>query len=79
MLPTTALAEFVVGEVGTQRPGIREAQRMARLSLTKKQQKTVAGTELLALCQTITDDGQIANDEIVELRNWLHTNRDSDL
>ena len=52
---------------------------MVRLSLTKKQQETVAGTELLALCQTITDDGQISNNEIVELRNWLHANRVSDL
>lgn len=52
---------------------------MARVSLSKKQQETIAGADLIALCQTITEDGQIANEEIIDLRNWLAANRDSGL
>ena len=53
--------------------------RKRRLSLTKAQRRAGAGAELLALCQSITEDGRISKDEILELRTWLKANKDSDL
>lgn len=50
-----------------------------RLSLTKAQIQAGVGAELLALCQTITADGVLTNDEIAELRAWLGANRTGDL
>ena len=52
---------------------------MARLSLTKSQVSAGPGTELLALCQTITEDGSLSESEIGQLRDWLTENRASDL
>lgn len=37
------------------------------------------GAELLALCQTITEDGRLTDLEVGELKQWLSTNRNSDL
>lgn len=50
-----------------------------RLSLTKKQRESVAGAELLALCQAITADGMIEDAEIAELRQWLTDHVSEDL
>jgi hypothetical protein len=50
-----------------------------RVSLTKAQVQAGIGAELLALCQTVTEDGSLSKEEIVEIRNWLLANRSSDL
>jgi len=47
-----------------------------RVSLTKKQQQTEAGIELLQLCQTVTDDGHLSDAEIQDVREWLNENKD---
>jgi hypothetical protein len=36
-----------------------------------------AGTELLNLCTTITEDGSLLDDEIKQLRDWLQQNQDA--
>lgn len=53
--------------------------RTPRRSLTKTQLETPAGAELLALCQSFTEDGRITPDEIAVLRDWLDRNRGSGL
>ena len=52
---------------------------MARLSITKSQVAAGPGTELLALCQTITEDGSLSDAEIGHLRDWLAENRGGEL
>ncbi len=52
---------------------------MARLSLTKSQVSAGPGIELLALCQTITEDGSLSDAEIGQLRDWLTENREGEL
>lgn len=52
---------------------------MARLSLTKRQTAAGPGIELLALCQTVTEDGSLSDVEVGQLRNWLAENRAGDL
>ncbi len=54
-----------------------EAPRKPRRSLTKTQLQTPAGAELLSLCQSITEDGRIAEAETTDLRDWLTRSRDS--
>lgn len=46
--------------------------------LTEAQLETQAGMELLALCQTMTEDGSALDREISDLREWLERNRESD-
>jgi hypothetical protein len=48
------------------------------LSLRRSQLESGAGAELLALCQTVTEDGSVSNDEILALRSWLKENRQCD-
>lgn len=50
-----------------------------RLSLTKNQRLSVAGAELLALCQSVTEDGSLSEEEIAALREWLAENHSADL
>jgi HIRAN domain len=50
-----------------------------RLSLTKTQRATETGAELLSLCQTVTADGSLSDDEIQAFRDWLGSNSTSDL
>src|SRR5512134_4181258 len=50
-----------------------------RVSITKLQQRTAAAVELIALCQTITADGRLADDEIAAFRQWLTDNEHVDL
>ena len=50
-----------------------------RLSLTKLQRQSAAGAELLSLCQTITEDGSVSEDEVASLRAWLEQNAATDL
>lgn len=50
-----------------------------RISLTKKQIEAGAGLELLGICQSITSDGRIADEEIQALTLWLKQNATTDL
>src|SRR5215467_1357537 len=50
-----------------------------RISITKLQRRTAAAVELIALCQTITADGRLADDEIVAFKQWLTDNERVDL
>lgn len=50
-----------------------------RLSITKLQRQTAAGAELIALCQTITEDGSLNDFEILALESWLVESHDIDL
>lgn len=56
-----------------------KSPRKPRPSLTKKQLTTEEGLELLELCQTITEDGSISDEEVGALSKWLEENRFADL
>jgi hypothetical protein len=53
--------------------------RKRRVSITKLQRQTAAGAELIALCQTVTEDGSLADNEVTALRQWLRDNQGVDL
>jgi hypothetical protein len=42
-----------------------------RISITKRQRQTAAAVELIALCQTVTEDGSLTPEEIQSLKEWL--------
>lgn len=50
-----------------------------RTSITKAQRQTAVATDLIALCQTVTEDGHLEAQEVVALRQWLEENRGTDL
>ena len=50
-----------------------------RLSLTKTQLQTSVAAELLNLCQSVTEDGHLSNEEVLALKTWLEENRNADL
>jgi hypothetical protein len=50
-----------------------------RTSITKAQRQTAAASELIVLCQTMTSDGHLGDEEVIALRDWLATHRESDL
>jgi hypothetical protein len=52
---------------------------MPRLSITQRQRETPAGAELLTLCQAITADGELSDDEVLQLRDWLRDHEATDL
>lgn len=52
---------------------------MARVSLTKKQLKTVEGAELLALLMRLTQDGCIDATEVFQLRGWIDSHEGSSI
>lgn len=66
-------------------PAIREASatgsnaNKTRLSLTKSQTQAGEGAELLALCQSLTENGSISDAGARELRRWLLEHRSADL
>src|SRR5689334_13482345 len=53
--------------------------RKRRKSITKLQRQNGTAAELIALCQTVTEDGHLEDQEIDALRKWLDENRDTDL
>jgi hypothetical protein len=57
----------------------RPAIDSKRISITKTQSQSEAGIELVALCQTITEDGSLSNDEVRALGDWLTQHSTSDL
>lgn len=50
-----------------------------RVSLTKTQLRSTLGAELLSLCQTVTADGRLSEQELQDLRVWLEDSREADL
>jgi HIRAN domain len=50
-----------------------------RLSITKLQRETEAAIELISLCQTVTEDGSVSDEEVAALRQWLTDNADTEL
>lgn len=55
------------------------SERKRRVSISKLQRHTAAGTELISLCQTITADGHLADEEVMALRQWVDDNASADL
>jgi hypothetical protein len=53
--------------------------RSRRVSITKLQRHAAAGAELISLCQTITDDGRLADEEVTALRQWVDDHASADL
>lgn len=66
-------SQFVTSEWYSMTP------KKPRVSLTKTQLQAAVGAELLALCQSVTADGVLTNEEVGELRAWLEANRTQDL
>lgn len=52
---------------------------ITRVALSKKEFESQAALELVALCETITADGFVSNDEIEALRQWLSENSSSEI
>jgi hypothetical protein len=52
---------------------------LARVALRKADLESGPGVELLALCQTITEDGSLSDAEVADLRTWLNDNRTAEL
>ena len=49
------------------------------ISLTKTQRHSAVGAELLSLCQVVTTDGSLSDEEVASLREWLQEHRSEDL
>jgi hypothetical protein len=47
--------------------------------LTKSQFQTIAGADLLNLCQSVTEDGRLMDEEVTALKTWLEENKNTDL
>lgn len=58
--------------------GVGESPKR-RVSLTRLQRESEVGAELLSLCQTITSDGSLGDEEIHALKGWLVEHRGEDL
>lgn len=50
-----------------------------RTSLTKSQLNSSIGLELLSICQSVTSDGKLADEEIQALHRWISNNTSHDL
>lgn len=60
-------------------PADEATPKQKRISITKSQSQSVAAVELIALCQTVTEDGSLSAEEVKGLERWLKDNRDTDL
>lgn len=52
-------------------------QTKKRVSLTKKQADSQIGQELISICMTFVDDGELSDEEIESLREWLANNHEN--
>lgn len=50
-----------------------------RLSVTRLQRQSAAGVDLIALCQTVTEDGSLSQEEVAALRQWLADHESTNL
>src|SRR5437879_2287369 len=55
------------------------SQPNRRLSITKLQRRSAAGADLIALCQTVTEDGSLSQEELAALKQWLDDHGATDL
>lgn len=55
--------------------GENDADRKRRRSITRLQRQTAVATDLISLCQTMTEDGHLEDQEVGALRQWLEVNR----
>ncbi len=53
--------------------------RSRRVSLTKTQRESEIGAELLSLCQAVTADGSLSDEEVSSLREWLGQHKNAEL
>ncbi|MGK2913886.1 MAG: HIRAN domain-containing protein [Porticoccaceae bacterium] len=56
-----------------------ESEKAKRVSLTKSQRASQVGADLLALCQSVTNDGSLSEEEVAQIRAWLVEHKESDL
>ena len=75
-LPRKAVSEPAEAVDAVER--LERPRSKRRASITKLQRETAAGAELIALCQTVTGDGRLVDDEIASLRQWLQDYRGSE-
>ncbi len=68
-----------ITEIGLMTDTSANGESNRRVSLTKIQRATEIGAELLSLCQTVTADGALSDEEVQSLRDWLRSNSNSDL
>ena len=61
------------------RPTNPEEPSVARVALSKSDLESSVGMELLSMCQSVTADGSLDNQEIAELARWVQRNKDSSL
>lgn len=61
------------------RDDVKEPAPTRRASLTKTQRESEVGAELLSLCQAVTTDGSLSDDEVLSLREWLQEHKEEDL
>ncbi len=52
---------------------------MAKVTLSKADLETSVGMELLSMCQSVTADGSLDNQEIAELAKWVERNQHSEV
>ncbi len=50
-----------------------------RLSITKLQRQSAAVEDLIAICQTVTEDGALSDDDVRLLHQWVDEHEDLDL
>lgn len=50
-----------------------------RISLSAKHAQTEVGLQLISICQSVTGDGRLADEEITDLRHWINENQGSNL
>lgn len=50
-----------------------------RVAFTKKELQSAIAIDLIALCETMTADGRITDEEVAGFRQWLQDNRSADL
>lgn len=50
-----------------------------RISLTRTLRQSAVGAELLSLCQVVTTDGSLSDEEVSSLRGWLQEHKNEDL
>lgn len=54
-------------------------ERKRRPSITKLQRQSAAGADLISLCQTVTADGRLADEEVSALNQWVEDHAAVDL
>jgi hypothetical protein len=56
-----------------------EANKNKQVTLTKTQRESQVGADLLSLCQSVSSDGSLDDEEILQIREWLSEHKSTDL